>query len=322
MKIVVLDGHTENPGDLSWRGLEELGELTVYDRTDVEDVGQIMRRIDGADIVITNKTPLDRRTLAATPELKFISVLATGYNVIDCQAARAQNIPVSNVPDYGTAAVSQFSIGLLLEVCHRIGDHSISVHRGDWSGQPDFCYWNSPQIELAGKTMGIIGFGRIGQAEARIAAALGMQVLANSPHPSEAGRKLAEYVSLEELYARSDVISLHCPLTEQTRELINRKSIAQMKDGVILINNSRGQLLNEWDVAEALNSGKIAGAGLDVVSSEPIRNYNPLLTAENCIITPHISWAARASRQRIMDCTVANVKAFLEGSPIHVVNGL
>ena len=292
MKIVVLDGHTENPGDLSWKELERLGELTVYDRTNAEDVGQIMRRIDGADIVITNKTPLDRKTLAVSPELKFISVLATGYNIIDCNAARSQNIPVSNVPDYGTAAVAQFSIGLLLEVCHRIGDHSISVHRGDWTKQPDFCYWNSPQIELAGKTMGIIGFGRIGQAEAKLAAALGMRVLANSPNPSEEGRKLGEYVSLEELYAQSDVITLHCPLTEATRGMIDRRSIAQMKDGVILINNSRGQLLNEWDVAEALNSGKIAGAGLDVVSAEPIRNYNPLLTAENCIITPHISWAA------------------------------
>ena len=322
MKIVVLDGHTANPGDLSWASLGALGELTVHDRTDVEDVGQIMRRIDGADIVVTNKTPLTEQIMAASPDLKFISVLATGYNVIDCAAAWKRHIPVSNVPGYGTAAVSQFSIALLLEVCHRIGEHSISVHRGDWSAQPDFCYWNTPQVELAGKTMGIIGFGRIGQAEARVAAALGMTVLANSPHPSEEGRKLAEYVSLEELYARSDAVSLHCPLTEQTRELINRRSIAQMKDGVILINNSRGQLLNEWDVAEALNSGKIAGAGLDVVSTEPIRSYNPLLTAENCIITPHISWAAKASRQRILDSTVENVRAFLNGTPVNVVNGL
>ena len=322
MKIVVLDGHTENPGDLSWKTLGELGELTVYDRTDVGDIGQIMRRIDEADIVITNKTPLSRKTLAASPNLKYISVMAAGYNIIDCEAARSQRIPVSNVPDYGTAAVAQFSIALLLEVCHRIGDHSITVHRGDWGKQPDFCYWNSPQMELAGKTMGIIGFGRIGQAEAKIAAALGMEVLAHSPHPSEEGKKLAEYVSLEELYARSDVISLHCPLTQETEGMIDRKSIAQMKDGVILINNARGGLLNEWDVAEALNSGKLAGAGVDVVSSEPIRNYNPLLTAENCIITPHISWASKAARQRIMDQTVANVRAFLEGAPIHVVNGL
>lgn len=322
MKIVVLDGHTENPGDLSWDGLEQLGELTVYDRTETENVGQIIRRIEDAQIVITNKTPLNREVLTACPGLRYISVLATGYNVVDCDCAREQGIPVSNVPDYGTAAVSQFSIALLLEVCHHIGAHSISVHRGDWSDQPDFCYWNTPLIELAGKTMGIIGFGRIGQAEAKIAAALGMRVLAHSPHPSEEGRKLAEYVTLEELYAQSDVVSLHCPLTEQTREMINRRSIAQMKDGVILINSARGQLLNEWDVAEALNSGKIAAAGLDVVSAEPIRNYNPLLTAENCIITPHIAWASRASRQRIMDTTVDNVKAFLAGKPIHVVNGL
>ena len=268
-----------------------------------------------------NKTPLSAETLAElAPELRYIGVLATGYNVVDTAAAKAQGVPVCNIPTYGTAAVAQFVMALLLELCHHVGDHSRSVKEGGWSSCPDFCYWNTPLIELAGKTMGIIGFGRIGQAEARIAAAMGMHILAYDLYPNDSGRAIAEYVSLDQLYARSDVITLHCNLTPENTGMINKSSIAKMKDGAILINNARGQLLNEQDVADALNSGKLAAAGLDVVSAEPIRADDPLLRAKNCIITPHISWAPRESRQRIMDTTADNIRAFLSGSPINVVN--
>ena len=322
MKIVVLDGYAENPGDLSWKELGKLGELTVYDRTSLTDEAEIIERIGGAEIVFTNKTPISRRVIDACPGMKLISMLATGYNVVDCVYAGERGIPVANVPSYGTASVSQFSIALLLEVCHHIGHHDASVHAGNWTACRDWCYWDYPLIELEGKTMGIIGFGRIGQAEGRVAGALGMRVLACDPRPSAAGREIAEYVDLDTLYARSDVISLHCNLTAENAGMINRTAIAKMKDGVILINNARGQLLSEQDVADALNSGKIGAAGLDVVCDEPIRADNPLLKAKNCIITPHISWAPRESRRRIMDCAVANVRAYLEGAPINVVNGL
>ena len=320
MKLVVLDGYTENPGDLSWDALGQLGDLTVYDRTSFTDEGEIISRIGEAEVVFTNKTPISRAVIDACPRIGLISVLATGYNVVDCAYAGERGIPVSNVPAYGTASVSQFSIALLLEICHHIGHHDASVHAGHWEQSLDWCYWDYPLIELEGKTMGIIGFGRIGQAEGRIAKALGMQVVAYDLHPTDSGRALGEYVSLEELYARSDVITLHCNLTPENTRLINRDSIAKMKTGVILINNARGQLVDEQDLAAALNCGKIAAAGLDVVSTEPIRGDNPLLKAKNCILTPHISWAPRESRQRIMDCSAANVKAYLEGSPIHVVN--
>ena len=320
MKIVVLDGYTENPGDLSWDELGALGELTVYDRTSLTDANEAIARIGDAEMVFTNKTPITRQVMDACPNMRFISVLATGYNVVDYVYAREKGIPVTNVPAYGTAAVSQFSIALLLEICSRVGHHDASVHAGDWAKCADFCYWDYPLMELAGKTMGIIGFGRIGQAEGRVARALGMKVLACNPHSSDAGREIADYVDLDELLARSDVITLHCPLTPDNAGMINKETIAKMKDGVILINNARGQLINEQDLADALNSGKIAAAGLDVVSTEPIRPDNPLLKAKNCIITPHISWAPRESRQRIMDCAVANAKAFLAGTPINVVN--
>jgi glycerate dehydrogenase len=256
----------------------------------------------------------------ACPNMKFIAVLATGYNVVDVACAKEKGIPVSNVPAYGTASVSQFSIALLLEICHHIGHHDATVHAGKWTNHVDWCYWDYPLIELENKTIGIIGFGRIGQAEGRVAKALGMRVLANDLYPSDAGRQIAEYVDLETLYAEADVISLHCNLTAENTQMINKASIAKMKDGVILINNARGQLIHEQDVADALNSGKIAAAGLDVVSSEPIKADNPLLRAKNCIITPHISWAPRESRQRIMDCTEDNIKAFLAGLPQNVVN--
>ena len=317
MKIVVLDGYTENPGDLSWGGFEAIGETVVYDRTP-ED--QIVERIGDAEIVILNKTPITRATLEACPGIKYIGVLATGYNVVDTAAARERGIPVCNIPSYGTASVGQFAIALLLEICHHIGAHSDSVHNGDWERSADWCYWNHPLIELDGKTMGIIGFGRIGQATGRIAKALGMKVIAYDAHPNDAGRALAGYVELDTLLATSDVIALHCPLFPETQGIIDRAAIAKMKDGVIILNNSRGPLTVEQDLADALDSGKVAAAGLDVVSTEPIRGDNPLLKAKNCIITPHISWAAREPRQRIMDMAVENLKAFLGGGAVNVVN--
>lgn len=320
MKIVVLDGYTLNPGDLTWDALGELGELTVYERTSYEDADIIRDRIGDARVVVVNKTPITRVTLDTCSGIRLIAVLATGYNVVDYTYAREKGIPVVNVPTYGTMSVSQFSIALLLEICHHIGHHSASVYEGRWANHIDWCYWDHPLIELDGKTMGIIGFGRIGQAEGRVARALGMKVLAYDIHKNDAGREIGEYVDLDTLFANSDVITLHCNLTPDNTEMINRKSIAKMKDGVILINNARGQLINEEDLANALNSGKVGGAGLDVVSAEPISPDNPLLTAKNCIITPHISWAPKESRQRIMDTTVSNVKAFLDGKPVNVVN--
>ena len=320
MNIVVLDGYTENPGDLRWDGLAALGALTVYDRTDPQDEGLIARRMAGAELVFTNKVPITRAAIDACPQLRFIGVLATGYNIVDCAYAREKGIPVSNVPAYGTAAVSQFSIALLLELCHHIGHHDRAVHAGRWQAAPDWCFWDYPLIELAGKTIGIIGFGRIGQAEGRVAKALGMRVLAHDIHPTDAGREIAEYVELDTLYAQADVISLHCNLTPENTGLICRESIEKMKDGVLIVNNARGPLVDEADLAAALNSGKVAGAALDVVSTEPIRADNPLLHAKNCILTPHISWAPKESRQRIMDCTVENAKAFLAGSAVNVVN--
>ena len=320
MKIVVLDGYTENPGDLSWTELEKLGQLTVYDRTAYEESPLIAQRIGDAEVIVTNKTPISQQTLEQCPNLKLIAVLATGYNVIDCAAARKKGISVVNVPTYGTASVSQYSIALLLEICHHIGHHDQSVHAGNWANNADWCYWDYPLIELEGKTMGIIGFGRIGQAEGRIARALGMRVLAYDLYPSDSGRAIGAYVDLDTLYRQSDVISLHCNLTPENTRMINKDSIAKMKDGVILINNARGQLIDEQDVADALNSGKLAAAGLDVVYTEPIREDNPLLKAKNCIITPHISWAPKESRQRIMDVTAENIRAFLAGRPQNVVN--
>ena len=320
MKIVVLDGYTENPGDLSWDALSQLGELTVYDRTDPRDEALIISRMAGAELVLTNKTPITRAAIDACPRLHFIGILATGYNVVDCAYAREKGIPVSNVPAYGTASVSQFSIALLLELCHHIGHHDRAVHDGRWERCADWCFWDYPLIELEGKTMGIIGFGRIGQAEGRVARALGMRVLAHDLHPTDAGRELADYVDLDTLYARADVISLHCNLTPENTGMICAASIEKMKDGVLIVNNARGPLINEADLAAALESGKVAGAALDVVSTEPIRGDNPLLHAKNCILTPHISWAPIESRQRIMDCTVENAKAFLNGTPTNVVN--
>lgn len=320
MKIVVLDGHTENPGDLSWSSLESLGQVTVYERTSYVEAPMITERIGDAEIVITNKTPITRDVIDQCPSIRMIAALSTGYNVIDYAYAKEKGIPVCNVPSYGTASVSQFAIALLLEVCHHIGHHTQSVHNGNWTNNQDWCYWDTPQMELDGKTMGIIGFGRIGQATGKIAKVLGMNVLAYDTAQSQSGQAIGKYVDLDTLLAHSDVVSLHCPLFPETEGIINRDRIAKMKDGAILINNSRGPLVVEQDLADALNSGKLAAAAVDVVSTEPIKADNPLLHAKNCIITPHISWAPKESRQRIMNITVENVKAFIKGSPINVVN--
>lgn len=321
MKIVVLDGYTENPGDLSWAGLEALGEVTVYDRTAYQESPLIAKRIGDAEIVVMNKTPISKETIDKCPNIKLIAVLATGYNVVDYNYAKEKGIPVCNVPTYGTASVSQFSIALLLEICHHIGHHSESVHAGNWANNADWCYWDYPLIELEGKTIGIIGFGRIGQSTGRIAKALGMRVLAYDVFPTDAGRAVGEYVELDTLLAASDVIALHCNLTPENEKIICRENIDKMKDGVILVNNARGQLVAEQDLADALNSGKVAAAALDVVSTEPIRSDNPLLQAKNCILTPHISWAPIESRQRILDCTIRNVRQFLSGTPENNVWG-
>lgn len=316
-RIVVLDGYTENPGDLSWENLRNLGDLTVYERT---DPSQTARRIGDADIVYTNKTVISEEIMEVCTNIRFIGVLATGYNIVDIHTARKRGIVVSNIPSYGTAAVGQFAIALLLEICHHIGHHNEEVKRGRWCTEKDWCFWDYPLIELAGKTMGIIGFGRIGQTTGKIARALGMRVIANDRFQSDSGREIAEYTDLETLFAQADVIALHCPLFTETEGMINKETIAQMKDGVILINNSRGGLIVEEDLAEALNTGKVYAAGLDVVSVEPIQKDNPLLSAENCIITPHISWASKESRQRLMDIAVENLRRFLEGNPVNVVN--
>ena len=286
MKIVVLDGYTLNPGDLSWASLEAMGETVIYDRTSLTDHREIIQRIGDADAVLTNKTPLPKEVLEFCSSVKYIGVLATGYNVVDVDYAKKKGIIVTNIPTYGTAAVGQFAIGLLLEICHHIGHHSQAVHDGRWENNPDWCFWDYPLIELDGKTMGIIGYGRIGQATGRIAQALGMRVLAFDAHKNpELESASCKYVELDELLANSDVIALHCPLFPATEGIINKDNITKMKDGVIILNNSRGPLVVEQDLADALNHGKIAAAGLDVVSTEPIKGDNPLLKAKNCFIT-------------------------------------
>jgi len=319
MDIVILDGYTENPGDLSWEGFAELGTLTVYDRTPKQE-DEILRRVGDAEIVITNKTPITAGIIARAPKLRYIGLLSTGYNVVDCAAARERGIPVTNIPSYGTDAVAQAAMALLLEITNQVGHHSAAVHQGRWANCDDFCFWDRPLMELAGKTLGIVGFGRIGQALGRITRAFGMEVLAAGSRPTQEGRAIAEYVSLDDLFARADVISLHCPLFPETERMINKHSIAAMKDGVILLNTGRGQLICEPALAEALHSGKIRAAGLDVLSQEPPAADNPLLTAPNCFITPHIAWAARESRQRLMHTAVDSLRQFLAGTPVNVVN--
>jgi glycerate dehydrogenase len=323
MKIVVLDGYTLNPGDLSWEGFEKLGDLKVYDRTayDLSNSELVIDRGRDADAILLNKTLLNRDMMDHMPYLKYVGVLATGFNIVDVEAAREKGITVTNIPTYGTNAVAQMAIALLLELCHHVGSHSDAVANGEWESNPDWSFWKYPLVELAGKTMGIIGYGRIGRTVGGIAKALGMKVIAmaNSPDPSLED-DMMRYGNLEELLRESDVISLHCPLTESTQGIINKDTIAKMKDGVMIINNSRGQLIVEEDLRDALNSGKVAGAALDVVSSEPIKSDNQLLQARNCIITPHISWAPKEARTRLMDLALENLKRYLESSPINVVN--
>lgn len=321
MKIVVLDGYTLNPGDLSWDGFNALGECKIYDRTSLTDEAEIISRIGDAQIIITNKTPITKNIFDACKSIRYVGVLATGYNVVDVQAAREKNIPVTNVPNYSTQAAAQFAFALLLEICSRVGDHSAAVHAGRWESSADFCFWEHPLIELAGKTIGIIGYGRIGQTTGKLAQAFGMKVIAFAPH-REVGTKLGDcsFVELDELFKTSDVIALHCPLFPSTQGIICKENIAKMKDGVIIINNGRGGLVVEQDLRDALDSGKVYAAGVDVVSAEPIKADNPLLGAKNCFITPHISWAPKESRVRLMNIAVENVKAFLAGKPVNVVN--
>lgn len=310
-RIVVLDGYTENPGDLSWGPLEAMGQVTVYDHTEKEDIDE---RIGDAQIILTNKTPVSAQTISRHPLLQYIGVLATGYNVVDIQAAKERGVVVTNIPTYGTSAVAQYVFALLLELCHHVGHHAQAVQEGRWTACRDFCFWDYPLIELHGKTMGIIGYGRIGKATAEIAKAFGMQVKA-----CDAFATASDLVSLDEVLRQSDVISLHCPLFKENEAMINRSTIAKMKEGVMIINTSRGGLINEQDLRVALLSGKVRAAAVDVVAVEPVRSDNPLLGLENCLITPHIAWASKESRQRLMDAAVVNLEAFLRGKPTNNV---
>lgn len=319
MKIVVLDGYTLNPGDLSWDALRELGDCTVYDRTPEE---KVVERAADAEIVLLNKTIMSRESIESLPKLRYIGVLATGYNIVDVEAAGDRGIPVCNVPTYGTTAVAQMVFALLLELCHHVQRHSDAVKEGRWSAQPDYCFWDYPLIELAGKTMGIIGFGRIGRQTAKIANAMGMTVIAHDPFekdpPDYPGFRWAGF---DELLRESDVVSLHCPQTKENTGMINMKSLSKMKKSAFLINASRGGLVVDADIAEALRTGTIAGAAVDVVSSrEPPSPDNPLLYARNCIVTPHIAWAAKESRERLMETAVENVRLFQQGKTQNMVN--
>ncbi len=317
MKIVVLDGYTLNPGDLSWKWLSDFGEYKVYQRTPEE---LIKERIEDSEILLINKTPITRKIIENKPNLKYIGVLATGYNVVDVVAAKENGVVVTNISTYGTVAVAQFTLALLLEICSQVSIHSDSVHKGEWEGCKDFCYWKHPLMELQGKTAGIIGYGKIGQAFAKAVAALGMNVVVYNPRikKNQESEKI-RYISFQELLDTSDVISLHCPLLKDTEGIINKKTISSMKDGVIILNTARGPLVEEQDLADALNSGKVYAAGLDVVSTEPIKPDNPLLKAKNCWITPHIAWVSIECRERLMNIAMDNLKAFIEGQPINVV---
>lgn len=317
MNIVVLDGFTLNPGDLSWDKLQALGKCEVYDRTPPD---QTLARAADAEVVLTNKTVLGREEIARLPKLKYIGVLATGYNVVDIAAARERNIPVANIPTYGTRSVAQMTFALLLELTQHVAHHAQTVRDGRWSKNPDWCYWDYPLIELDGLTMGLAGFGRIGRAVSEVALALGMKVLAADcivPKELPAG---VDFVDMETVFAKSDVVSLHCPLTPETKHLVNAQRLARMKRSAFLINTSRGPLVDEAALADALNAGRIAGAGLDVLAVEPPSPDNPLLKAKNCLMTPHISWATHSARARLMDMAVSNVQDFLAGKPQNVVN--
>ena len=316
MKIVVLDAYTLNPGERRWEELEELGEVVVHDRTAQLDV---VRRAKDAEVVLTNKTILDGFILNLLPKLKYIGVLATGYNVVDLDVARQRGIVVTNIPAYSTQSVSQMAIAHLLNITQRVAHYAHEVHNGVWSAQPDFCYWNTPLIELAGKKIGIVGFGNTGQATAQIAEALGMEVWVYTSKPKKSLPKKYQKVTLNELFSACDVVSLHCPLTAENKEMVNSFRLSLMKQGAILINTSRGGLIDEKALEQALLSGKLLGAGLDVLSSEPVPNGNPLLKLKNCFITPHIAWATRESRMRLMNQAVENLKAWMEGRTINNV---
>jgi 2-hydroxyacid dehydrogenase len=316
MKIVILDAYAANPGDLSWDEFAALGELTVYDRTAPEDVAA---RIGDAEVVFINKVRLTDEIFAACPNLKLVSILATGYNIVDLAAAKRRGITVCNVPGYSTRAVVQMTFALLLEICQQVGLHSGAVHTGQWQSCPDFCFWDRPLIELDGKTMGIVGYGAIGSAVGTVAQALGMKLLVTARHEKPVPEG-ARFVSLPELLAQSDVVSLHCPQTAENARMIDAGALAQMKDGAILLNTARGGLLDEQAVADALRSGKLLAAGMDVVSAEPIRADNPLLTAPNCFLTPHIAWAPLETRRRLQAISAENLRAFLAGKPQNVVN--
>ncbi len=317
MKIVVLDGYCLNPGDLSWEALGAFGEVQVYERTRAAEAAE---RARGAAIVLTNKTPLPLEVLAGLPELRYIGVLATGYNIVDVAAARERGITVTNIPTYGTASVAQFVFALLLELCHRVGAHSEAVRAGEWTRNPDWCFWKSPLMELAGKTMGIVGFGRIGRAAARIADAMGMRVLANDAVRENAPEYEGfRWAGVEELLRESDVVSLHVPLFPETKHMIHAGTLGMMKRTAFLINTSRGPLVADQDLADALNAGRIAGAGLDVLSVEPPAETNPLLGARNCVVTPHIAWATIEARGRLMEIAMGNISAFLAGNARNVI---
>ncbi len=312
-KLVILDGHGLNPGDLNWKGFEDLVPTVVYDRTPPEE---IVPRIGDADLVVVNKTPVSAATLAACPAVRYVGVLATGFNIVDVRAAKERGVVVTNIPAYATDSVAEFTFALLLEICHRVGDHSRAVHAGRWTASRDFCFWDYPLLDLAGKTLGIVGYGRIGQAVARLAEAFGMKVLHHNAHSDPPGS-----VSLDELYARSDVITLHCPLSDENRGMIGRAAIAKMKDGVILVNTARGPLVDAAALREALLSGKVYAAAVDVADTEPLPADFPLLGLDNCVITPHIAWASLEARTRLMDTAVANLRAFLGGKPANNVAG-
>jgi glycerate dehydrogenase len=314
--IVVLDGYTLNPGDLSWDGLRALGDCCIHDRTPPD---QTVARAAEAGLVLTNKTVLDATVLAALPRLRYIGVLATGYNVVDLAAARARGLVVTNVPDYSTRSVTQLTFALLLELAHHVGAHSAGVREGRWCRSPDFCYWQTPLVELAGLTLGVVGFGRIGRGVAEAARAFGMNVLVHTPRPPSPTPTDLEFVGLDALFKRSDVVSLHCPLTPETRHLINAQRLALLRPTAFVINTGRGPLVDETALAETLNAGRLAGAALDVLSTEPPSADNPLLAAMNCLVTPHIGWATKAARTRLMRIAVANVRGYLEGRPQNVV---
>lgn len=317
MNIVVLDGYAANPGDLSWDEMKQLGECVIYDRTSPDEV---LERSKGADIILTNKTVLDAETIRALPALRYIGVLATGYNIVDTEAAKAQNVIVTNIPSYSTDSVAQMVFAHILNICQQVQHHSEEVRKGRWSASPDFCFWDTPLIELRGKKMGIVGLGHTGSRTARIAMSFGMEVYAYTSKSTFQLPHEIKKMELDDLFAECDIISLHCPLTDTTREMVNARRLALMKRSAILINTGRGPLVNEQDLADALNAGRIYAAGVDVLSKEPPCTANPLLTARNCYITPHIAWASTAARERLMQIAVNNVKAYVEGKPVNVVN--